>query len=180
MPAPSEIFATFSGGIDSGGVQRFLTGITQASGNGVKSLHLFFHSSGGTISDGICLYNYFRSVPIEMSIYNAGSVASAAVIAFLGAKNRHASAHATFMIHRPYTGQVQAGTDRLQGLAESLAADDARVEHILRSHLSLPQSKWDLYKTSDVTVTAKEAVDFGFIQSVKEFQPPSGGPIFNV
>src|SRR5207249_2269497 len=45
--------------------------------------------------------------PVELTAYNSGTVASGAVIAFLGAKKRKASASATFMLHRTM-GTAQA------------------------------------------------------------------------
>ena len=50
----------------------------------VAHVHLLFQSNGGTVGDGLCLYNFFRSLPISLTFYNTGSVASVAAIAYLG------------------------------------------------------------------------------------------------
>src|SRR5213080_2998307 len=97
---PSEVWATFAGPIDQAAVQRALSNLATASGTGVKHVHLLFQSLGGTVGDGVCLYNVFRALPFDLTLYNAGSVQSIAVISYLGAKRRKASTHATFAIHR--------------------------------------------------------------------------------
>jgi len=38
-------------------------------------LHLPLQSSGVTLGDGVCLYNYLRAVPIEVVAYNVGEFA---------------------------------------------------------------------------------------------------------
>ena len=85
------------------------------------------------MGDGIALFNYFDSYPLELHIYNTGSVASVAVTSFLGVPHRYASAHATFMIHwtrltLPTPGD--AATHR--AIAANIEADDTRTEAIIR------------------------------------------------
>jgi ATP-dependent protease ClpP protease subunit len=53
-----------------------------------KRLHILFQSSGGTIVDSVFLYGFLKSCPVEITIYNCGSVQSGGAIAFLGAKRR--------------------------------------------------------------------------------------------
>jgi ATP-dependent protease ClpP protease subunit len=94
----ATIYATLASHVDQSMVQRVFQTSAIAINVGVKTIHLLFHSSGGRVADGVVLYNYFRNLPIELHIYNEGSVSSIGVIAFLGAHNRYASANATFMI----------------------------------------------------------------------------------
>src|SRR5215217_2667776 len=54
----------------------------------VAHVHMLFQSNGGTVCDGVCLYNFFRSLPISLTLYNTGSVAPVAVVAYLGAHER--------------------------------------------------------------------------------------------
>jgi ATP-dependent Clp protease protease subunit len=93
---------------------------------------LLFQSNGGLVGDGICLHNFFRALPIELTLYNVGSIASIAVTAYLGAKHRKASAYAAFMLHRTYASPQAATSDRLHAIAQSVSLDDERTEAILR------------------------------------------------
>ena len=38
------------------------------------------------MGDGIFIYNLLKTTPLEITVYNSGQVASAGVLAFLGAK----------------------------------------------------------------------------------------------
>jgi hypothetical protein len=56
-----------------------------ATQRGVTTVDLLFEPSGGKVGDGVSLFNYFDSFPLELHIYNTGMVASVAVTSFLGA-----------------------------------------------------------------------------------------------
>src|SRR5436309_13829862 len=98
--APLEAFAVFCGYIDEPAGTRFAQCLSRASNQNIAHLHVLFQSVGGNVHDGIFLYNLFRAFPCDLTIYNSGCVGSIAVISYLGAKKRKASAGATFVIHR--------------------------------------------------------------------------------
>jgi len=101
IPAKQDVYAFFFSEINQITGQRFMDGISRATHELTPArLHILFQSSGGTIGDGICLYNFLRKSPIEIILYNSGIVSSIAVISYLGAAKRIVSQHATFMIHR--------------------------------------------------------------------------------
>ena len=177
---PDEIWAVFAGPIDAHCPNRFMQGITTAMSAGVKHIHLLFHSHGGNVGDGICLYNLFAALPIRLTIYNVGNVSSAATIAYLGAKERKTSAFATFMLHRTQAVPQSATADRLHALAHSVVIDDDRTEAILRKHLTLPDNKWAVHKVADLWFSAEDAVSCGLSTSIGEFRPPIGANIYNV
>ena len=96
---PPEIYCAFSDGINQASIQRIFNTIGIAGNSNVRHVHILFQSSGGFIADGIALYNYFHGLPIELTLYNAGSVQSIATVAFLGAMHRKASAVSGFHVH---------------------------------------------------------------------------------
>src|SRR5262249_3680075 len=151
-----------------------------AAATQVQHVHLLFQSSGGTVSDGVCLYNFLRMLPIEVSLYNVGTVASAGALAYLGAKVRKVSATGTFMLHRTQASPLMATAERLQALVKSVAVDDQRTETILRVHLNLPDELWEVHKVSDLWFSAEEAVEYGLATEVGDFAPPKGTQLFHV
>jgi ATP-dependent protease ClpP protease subunit len=80
---PKHIYGIFAGPIDQQAIQRISNAVTIAVNNGVENMHLLFQSTGGMVGDGVFLYNLFRSVPIDITLYNVGSIASIGVIAYL-------------------------------------------------------------------------------------------------
>jgi ATP-dependent Clp protease, protease subunit len=158
---PTEVYGLFAGVIDQLAVQRFHNAMAIATTNAVQRVHLVFQCSGGLIGDGISLYNLFRVCPIDLTLYNVGSICSIGVIAFLGAKNRKISQYATFMIHRSYVSPAMATSDRLMAAADQIIMDDERIETILKLHTKIPADKWDMHKFSDVWISAKELTNLG-------------------
>ena len=146
----------------------------------VKHVHLLFQSAGGYVADGVFLYNLFRSVPIELTLYNVGQLSSAAVIAYLGATHRKTAKSATLMVHRSTNSPQCATAAKLSHAAKSLVLDDQRTEAIVRSHVNFPSELWDALTHHDVYVSGDEAVQFGIADEIGEFAPPTGTQVYNV
>ena len=143
-------------------------------------IHMLFQTAGGFIGDGVCLYNFFRTLPVELTLYNVGSVCSAGVIAYLGAQKRKTSAHAAFMVHRTQSPAQPATAQRLQAIANSVAIDDDRTEAILRKHVTLSDDKWAVHGVADLWLSAADAVASGLATEIGEFAPPLGNQVFIV
>ena len=94
----TEVYFVFCGIIDQNSVNRIFNTLAVVTNpqNHVVHVHLLFQSTGGFVGDGFCLYNFFKSLTVDLTIYNVGSVQSAATIAFLGAKKRKTSARAVY------------------------------------------------------------------------------------
>src|ERR1039458_8912949 len=121
---PETVYVVFSGEINQESVQRIINAATNVMAQGVRTVHLLFQSGGGYISDGICLYNFFKALTLDVSIYNGGGVSSMAAIAFLGIPKRRASKYGTFMIHRSHRTMEGATAAKLEEAAASLRIDD--------------------------------------------------------
>jgi ATP-dependent Clp protease protease subunit len=183
MPQQSasvDVYAAFVGAIDQATVQRIFSGLGSVMANKMQRVHLLFQSTGGTVADGVCLYNFLHRLPIEICLYNVGTVASIGALAFLGAKVRNASASATFMLHRTQISPTGATAERLQAITKNVALDDQRTEAILRYHLKMPDDLWEVHKTADLWLSAEEAVKYGLATKIAEFAPPFGSQVFNV
>jgi ATP-dependent Clp protease, protease subunit len=163
----------------STGRSGFHNAIAIAGGTGASHIHLLFQCSGGIVGDGISLYNLFRVCPIDLTLYNVGSICSIGVIAFLGAMNRKISQHATFMIHRAYVNPSMATSERLQAAADQMIMDDDRIETILKHHTQIPSEKWEMHKYSDVWISSDDAIEWRFGE-YGEFSPPVGTRLYNI
>ncbi|HTC47348.1 MAG TPA: ATP-dependent Clp protease proteolytic subunit [Candidatus Aquilonibacter sp.] len=177
---PPEVYAIYCGGIEQANSQKVVNSLTVAMASKVAHVHLLFQSAGGYIADGVFLYNLFRSVTIELTLYNAGQISSAGVTAYLGAKHRKTTTNATFMLHRSTNSPQFATAAKLSHAAKSLVLDDGRTEEIVRSHVNFPPELWDSLAYHDIYVSGKEAVEFGLADSIGEFSPPLGTQVFNL
>lgn len=179
--APEEVWLTLTGEINQPMIQKVCQLFSQLINDRVKTVHLLLHSGGGFVSDGIFLYNYLSSCPINVIAYNAGNVSSMAVIVFLAAKRRVAADNATFMIHKTHASPNPGATAAmLKEIADSLDIDNARTEAILHKHLTLPKGKWVLHKHGNLTITAQESMKFALVHEIAQFAPPPNGSLFNI
>jgi ATP-dependent Clp protease, protease subunit len=177
---PEEVYGVFCDAINQASVQRIFGNVATATQKGVKHIHLLFQSTGGLVSDGVALYNFFKTAPIDITLYNVGSVQSIAAIAYLGAKKRKTSACATFVFHR-VTGNAQsAQAGALETLADGVVIDDRRLEAIMRDHINMSTEKWAILDKGDLVFTAEYAVKAKIAQEIADFAPTPGLPIYNL
>lgn len=177
---PPEVFTTFVGLINQDNAQKLVHNLDGATQRGVKHVHVLFQSSGGSVADGVFMYNLFRSLPIELTLYNAGQVCSAALIAYLGAGHRKTNPRATFMVHRSTLNPQPATSKNLRHVAQSLALDDARTEAILRDHVKFPDELWTEMQYHDLHLSSDEAIKYGIAEELGDFGPPVGSQIYNM
>ena len=178
---PAEIFGVFSDQVNQASVQRIFQSFALATHGDVKHAHVLFQSTGGFVSDGICLHNFFKSLPFELTLYNAGGISSIATIAYIGAKKRKTSASAVFQIHRTSFSSAQpTQASQLEALAEAARIDDERIEAILRTRVKLSEGQWNAWHHRDLVFSGTKAVELGFADEIGDFSPPPGSQIYSI
>ena len=174
-------YFTLSGDVNSDMVHRMFDAVADMTEDKVDTAHILLQSNGGYVSDGICLYNFLSKLPINIAMYNAGAVASIAVILFLAGRQRYASDTARFMVHKSHaTASPGARPDALKIIVDGLRADDLRTEQILIQHVALSKENWAVHAYSDLHLTAQEALAVGMIHAVTDFAPPKGKRLCNI
>jgi ATP-dependent protease ClpP protease subunit len=177
---PETVYAIFCGDVAQITAAKVVSGLTAAMGAKVKHVHLLFQTAGGYVGDGVFLYNLFRTIPVELTLYNVGQISSAGVIAYLGAKHRKTTRNASFMLHRSASNHQFATSAKLVHAAKSLVLDDERTEAIVREHVKFPPELWAQIEHHDIYVSGGEAVKFGIATELSEFSPPPGVQVFNI
>lgn len=176
-----DVYLTLAGDVNQDMVKRVFQSFAIATQQQPGTVHLLLHSTGGFVGDGVGIYNFLRNLPLNIAIYNGGTVASIAAIVFLAARKRIASQTASFMIHKSLASpNAFASPHALKLLAESLESSDVLTESIFRQHLSLPPEKWDIHAKADLNITATDALAFGLIHEIGDFKPPAGAQVFNI
>ena len=171
----SEAYLTLAGDVNSDMVRRVFDVVGALTSEKIAFAHVLMQSNGGYVSDGICLYNFLQHAPVEFAFYNAGAIASIAVIVYLAGNQRYASETARFMIHKSHASPgMGARPEELRIIAEGLEADDQRTERILRQQVSLSTMQWAVHQSADLHLTAQEAVVSGLAHGLRDFAPPKG------
>jgi ATP-dependent Clp protease protease subunit len=177
---PEVVYAAFCGDISQVTASKVVAGLTTAMGAKSKHVHLLFQTAGGYVGDGVFLYNFFRTVPIELTLYNVGQISSAGVVAYIGARHRKTTRNATFMLHRATSTRQAATAAELGHASRSLTVDDERMESIVKSHVDFPPELWAKIEYHDIYVAGDEAVKYRLADEISEFAPPLGVQVYNI
>jgi ATP-dependent Clp protease protease subunit len=134
-------------------------------------IRIYLNSPGGSVSDGLAIYDTMQLVPCEVETYCLGNAASmGAVLLAGGAKGkRFILPHARVMIHQPLIGGIMRGvaTDLAIEAKEMMRIRDLLYE-ILSRHTgkSFDQVKKDCDR--NYWMSAKESVAYGICDQVIE------------
>ncbi|MBT9458166.1 MAG: ATP-dependent Clp protease proteolytic subunit [Burkholderiaceae bacterium] len=174
------VWLSVAGPIDQSLFSRLLATFAGVMRDGFDEAHLLIQSNGGFISDGVAISNFLTAAPLRINTYNMGHVGSIAVPVFLSGTKRIAAENATFMIHCPFVSGTGGNASAIAAASNSLRIDEDRTANLLRNSLTLPDEKWRMYATHDLTLTAQEFVQYGGAHEIGLFSPPAGAPFFNI
>jgi ATP-dependent protease ClpP protease subunit len=119
-----------------------------------------------------------KSLPVKVTVNNAGSIESAAVIADLGSSVRVVSPVGRFVFH-PWNLDFGAGPRFIPQVKEalhSLEIDQERYKTIFDKTTQAAKTPFDLSPSFNAAmiVNADSAIEHGIAQEIKEPATPSG------
>lgn len=137
------------------------------SENPKKDIHFYINSPGGTVSDGLAVYDTMQHISAPVATYGMGMQASmGAFLLSSGAKGkRFILPNARVMIHQPSAGTSGTVTDMEISLQESI-----RIKKLLNDILakntgqSVKKIEQDIER--DKWLTADEAKKYGIVDKV--------------
>lgn len=125
---------------------------------GKTSIKVLINSTGGSVVDGMAIYDAINQAKTPVITYNVGVALSIAAVIFLAAKERIMSDYARLMYHNPWNpdGSEDEGLDQLRkSLIKMIAKDsgkDKEIEEIMN------RETW---------MDPQEALEYGFATSIK-------------
>lgn len=132
-----------------------------------KDISLYINSPGGSVYDGMAIFDTMNFIKPDVATYGIGLQASmGAFLLSSGAKGkRFVLPHAKVMIHQPSSGTRGKVTDMEIDLRESLGLKDLLAK-ILAKNTGQKLSKVKLDMERDYWMTADEAKAYGLIDQV--------------
>jgi ATP-dependent Clp protease protease subunit len=134
-----------------------------------KPINLYINSPGGTVTDGLAIYDTMQYIRPPVHTVCMGLAASmGALLMTSGTKGkRSALPNARLMIHQPHGGATGQATD-IAIHAEEILKTRARLNAIIARHTGQPLDRIEKVMERDYYMSAQEAVDFGLIDNVVE------------
>ena len=132
-----------------------------------KDISLYINSPGGSVSDGLAIYDTMNFIKPDVATYGIGLQASmGAFLLSSGAKGkRYLLPHARVMIHQPSSGTQGKVTDQEITLREALRLKELLTE-ITAKNTGQKLSKVKADMERDFWMDAKEAVAYGLVDKI--------------
>ena len=169
---PKPVVIYFCGPIIPPATTKFRTVLCQAVNMKLPNIKVLMSSSGGSVEEGLSLYGFIRSLPVDISIHNIGSVDSIALAVYLGAAKRLANPDATFLMHDLFFPQPVPISTRHQAADLSVGLTGARhkMASILKSRTRMNEEQYHALKyLEEATIkTSTEAQNVGIVHEVNE------------
>ncbi len=141
-----------------------------------KDIHFYIDSPGGSVTDGMAIYDTMQYVKCDVSTICIGMAASMG--AFLlagGAKGkRMILPNAEVMIHQP-SGGTQGQATEIQIAAEHIIRTKKKLNEILAANTGQPVEKVAEDTERDNWLSAEEALEYGIVDRIIEKRPDSEG-----
>ncbi|MEI7631891.1 MAG: ATP-dependent Clp protease proteolytic subunit [bacterium] len=132
-----------------------------------KDIFLYINSPGGSVYDGMAIYDTMQHVKCDVQTVGIGLQASmGAFLLSSGAKGkRSVLPHSKIMIHQPSSGTRGKVTDMEIDLKESLAVRKL-LNEILAKNTGQKLAQVEKDVDRDYWMTAEEAVKYGIVDKI--------------
>jgi ATP-dependent Clp protease, protease subunit len=137
------------------------------SASSSQEIMLYINSPGGTYSALTAIYDTMQFVEPDVATFCVGQASSAAaVLLAAGAPGkRSVLEHAKVLLHQP-SSQARGTLPDLAIQAKEVARVRAEMDEILSRHTGHPASKIRADTDRNMTLSAREAVDYGLADHV--------------
>lgn len=134
-----------------------------------KDIHFYINSPGGSVSDGLAIYDTMQYIKCDVSTICMGMAASmGAFLLSAGTKGkRFALPNSEIMIHQPL-GQTQGQATDMKIHADHIIATKEKLNRILSERTGQPYEKVLADTDRDNFLSAEAAVQYGIIDKVIE------------
>ena len=132
-----------------------------------KDISLYINSPGGSVTDGLAIYDTMQYIKCDVSTICMGLAASmGAFLLAAGTKGkRYALPNSDIMIHQP-SGGAQGQQTEIEIVAEEIKKTRRELNQILSDASGQPIEKVQTDTERDNYLTAAEALDYGLIDRI--------------
>ncbi len=132
-----------------------------------KDINFYINSPGGSVSDGLAIYDTMNYIKCDVSTICLGLAASmGAFLLSAGAKGkRFALPHSEIMIHQPL-GQAEGQASDILIRSNHIIKTRSTLNEILAQNTGRPVSEIEKDTDRDNFMSAKEALEYGLIDKV--------------
>ena len=146
-------------GIQADDIRRELDGLT------AKTVHVRINSPGGSVFDGMAVYNAIREHDARIVTHIDGLAASMASVIALAGDEVRMSESAFLMIHEPWTITI-GNAEQLRKDAALLDKIGGQAAHIYQAKTGAGLDDVHAWMEAETWFTGQEAADAGFVDAI--------------
>ncbi|MGB0414578.1 MAG: ATP-dependent Clp protease proteolytic subunit [Coraliomargarita sp.] len=137
-----------------------------------KDISLYINSPGGSVTDGMAIYDTMNFLQCDVVTYCVGQAASMATLLLAaGTKGkRYALPNSRVMMHQP-TGGATGQTSDISIAAKEILRWREQMNNLIASHTNKSAEEVAADSDRDFYLTAKEALEYGIVDKVIESKP---------
>jgi ATP-dependent Clp protease protease subunit len=137
-----------------------------------KDISLYINSPGGSVTDGMAIYDTMNFLQCDIVTYCVGQAASMATLLLAaGTKGkRYALPNSRVMMHQP-TGGATGQTSDISIAAREILRWRARMNELIASHTNKTVEEVAADSDRDFYLTAQDALEYGVVDKVIESKP---------
>jgi len=137
-----------------------------------KDISLYINCPGGSVTDGMAIYDTMNFLQCDIVTYCVGQAASMATLLLAaGTKGkRYALPNSRVMMHQP-TGGATGQTSDISIAAKEILRWRAQMNVLLAQHTNKTAEEIASDSDRDFYLTAKEAMEYGIVDKVIESKP---------
>jgi len=162
-------------------ISELLMTIDQRISAGAARITLLIGTTGGSVFQGLCAYNYIRCLPVDVATCNLGRIESIGNVLYCAGRRRLAFAQSRFSFHGVRVGFAQGESLGQQDLASRMARaemDAADVVSVIGT--TCRKSPDEIRSAMDTCqiLTSEEAVQWNLVHEVLPLGPVDASAIW--
>lgn len=153
--------------IDENSVGKAMKALQIMDQSSDESIKIIINSFGGSVYDGLALYDLIRSCRCEVHTYGYGKIMSMSTFLFLAGDKRILSPRATIMVHEISDSNHGQLEDLSISLKECERLQDILIDIYCERTNNKSKKHWASIR-KDKYIHPKEAVRMGFAHEIEE------------
>lgn len=133
-------------------------------------IRLSIASEGGFVSDALAIHDFLKAYPARVEVDITGLTASAATVIAMAGDSVRMSDNALFLVHHA-SGGAWGKAEDLESYTRGLRKINGRLLSIYAKKTRQTEAEIDALMAAEEWLTADEALEWGFVDSVYEPAP---------
>lgn len=179
----NEYWIQFAAPVNQVTAAQFISVVTECLNKGAKKLNIIISTPGGTVIHGKGIFNFLKTLPLEIDMYNIGQVDSIGGVMYLAGTKRYAVENSSFLIHGislMIEGRLELQEKLLQEKLEALKKDRESISSIYAENTKISLEDFEKLMLDGTTISATDAALKGIVTEIKRPMIPQETQLISI